>query len=369
MAWKERYEKLVEEARLHLHLRILGAVGAITKAYVDMLVEIETAFPDVEKLTKKQAGVLSLRIIAIIAEYSRLTQVIVRRGSSMAVSTAVDAHVRGATEAIAEAGVSIALAGLAGVKSNVTKYAQSRRGSFSGNEGGLIEGWTDLGAKEINHYIRKNIGRPSREASDQLLRQVSQHPHVEKALRNLGARGEAVRRGITRAGRAKDDIATPGRGMYTNAKRTLIHEMNSMYHEADALASHESPMVDLLQWHVSAQHATMGHAPDVCDGLKELNLHGFGPGIYYPATVPSLPHPHCQDYVTRIMRPPENWGDPKRTPVIPRVPGAEEVRKAMEAVNTRPGAKPVSKIKTDNIRIQVEQATQIAHDAYVDFNG
>jgi hypothetical protein len=52
--------------------------------------------------------------------------------------------------------------------------------------------------------------------------------------------------------------------------------------------------------------------PDVCDFLEQADLFGYGEGLYHPAGVPALVHPHCQCRVETVLKPPEEYGTPNR---------------------------------------------------------
>jgi hypothetical protein len=97
------------------------------------------------------------------------------------------------------------------------------------------------------------------------------------------------------------------------ARRIAVSETNSHYHEADVVSAIQSPVVDLLRWRTSQLHTReKRYVPDVCDFLEQADLFGYGEGLYHPAGVPALVHPHCQCRVENVLKPPEEYGTPNR---------------------------------------------------------
>ncbi len=158
-------------------------------------------------------------------------------------------------------------------------------------------------------------------------------PQLHEAMKSLGPKGGRTLKAIQEGVVVPDVQVRQAKSLLHDLRRIAVSEINSAYTEAHNLANAESPVVDLVQWTLSIRHASLGSSPDVCDIVAEADPHGYGPGIYHPETVPPLLHPYCQCWCRAVLRPPEEWGDPKRPAPIPREITEEEAGRIL-AKNT-----------------------------------
>lgn len=109
------------------------------------------------------------------------------------------------------------------------------------------------------------------------------------------------------------------RQLGSNLRRVISHEVAHVADEAGKTLAALNPAVDLVQWELSARHHALSSSPDVCDVLATADLYGYGAGVYHPATVPSLPHPHCECRQSTILKPVSEWfsGESREIPDQP----------------------------------------------------
>jgi len=108
------------------------------------------------------------------------------------------------------------------------------------------------------------------------------------------------------------DTLQRARKLLYDARRIMVTEINTAYFEADRVATMRSPVVDLVKWQVSGRHFSIPSSPDVCTLYYQGNYHGYGPGVFHPANLPSKPHPHCACSTIPVVRPPAEWDNPPR---------------------------------------------------------
>jgi len=110
------------------------------------------------------------------------------------------------------------------------------------------------------------------------------------------------------------------RQLGSSLRRVISHEVAHIADETGKTLSALNPAVDLVQWKLSASHTPeKSYVPDVCDVLATADLYGYGEGVYPPATVPSLPHPHCECSQSTILKSPSEWfsGESREVPDEP----------------------------------------------------
>lgn len=96
-----------------------------------------------------------------------------------------------------------------------------------------------------------------------------------------------------------------GRGtIHYNALRLARTEIGNAYHEAEAMAAGASRVVLGLKWNLSPAHGQY----DVCDQLAKQDVYGLGEGVYLPGQMPLYPHPNDMCFITREIRPVNDWG-------------------------------------------------------------
>ena len=364
-AHEDAYNAELDKARRILREMVRNNVGDLAKRYALLLIAIDKAFPKTGVIDEAGAGRVLKKIRILMAGYSRDLQRVLLSAVDTSINLAIQAHVNGYREAAEKAGVAAAgIALIGGIFSKVTNFARRRRGPFVNVTTRLVRQRTTEAFHGVDDFIRRNEGRPYRDIGNELLDGLSGHSEVQNAIKNLGQRGESVRRAINRASRHAPGGHT---GLYSNGRRILFHEVNAMYHEADALASHESPAVEALQWHTSEWHPQASTTPDICDVIEHTDTHGLGEGVYFPGSAPTLPHPHCQDYTTKIFRKPTDWHKPKTQPTKP--PGGISTKQIEDILRKYGGGKTqgLSAGRITQISENVNRNIQVAHDAFVDF--
>lgn len=110
--------------------------------------------------------------------------------------------------------------------------------------------------------------------------------------------------------------------LYRNVKRIVSHEVAAIADETGKTLTALNPAVDLVKWELSSRHASLESSPDACDVLARNDPYGYGPGLYHPKTVPSLPHPHCECSQSAVMKEPSDWFSGGRD--VPSKPSIEE---------------------------------------------
>jgi hypothetical protein len=103
--------------------------------------------------------------------------------------------------------------------------------------------------------------------------------------------------------------STSGRGsIHYNALRLARSEINNAYRESLALSNEANPITAGVRYNLSGSHKIK----DICDVWAKLDQYGMGAGNY-PADKVPLDHPNGLCYYTDIVRPANEWGEPKQT--------------------------------------------------------
>lgn len=161
---------------------------------------------------------------------------------------------------------------------------------------------------------------------------VSGNPELEWLMDNYGTRGGVrLSSDVSPNPEAQAIASTIGH----NAKRIALTEVQQSYWEADRISAAKSPVVRALRWTLSGAHPE----PDICDAYAELDVHGLGPGLYFPETLPIKPHPYCICSVGYEML---ESGEERPDPTQPRQVTPEQVAAVMpnatqHAINTTAG--------------------------------
>lgn len=93
-------------------------------------------------------------------------------------------------------------------------------------------------------------------------------------------------------------------------------EVNASYHEAHIAGAIKSPVVKGQKWNLSGSHPRY----DECDIVASANYYDLGPGVYPIGQTPHRAHTNCLCYLTDILRPREEWEEPKPSPDLKRDP-------------------------------------------------
>lgn len=91
------------------------------------------------------------------------------------------------------------------------------------------------------------------------------------------------------------------------ASRIARTEVMQAEAEAYTQGAADSLVVAYVEIRLSYRHVELC----ACEPIAELDLYGFGPGVYDPRQTPPRPHPHCFCPRRTILRPVEEWGRPR----------------------------------------------------------
>lgn len=152
---------------------------------------------------------------------------------------------------------------------------------------------------------------------------------VAAALRELNI--DRLARTIERVGDAAD-LADykQAKTLLSDSYRIAVSETNNAYVETARQAAAESPVVDLLRFTLSGRHAGLPSAPCECDICAEMDLHGYGEGLYHPDTYPGTQHPFCMCTPVPTLLRPSQWGQEKRPVPDPKPLTEADVRGMMK---------------------------------------
>lgn len=351
---------------------VMAQQFAMDERFAVLMVGLSDAFPE-GRLTPDRIESVQQSASRAMAEFSLDAEDLLQAGTREGTRRAIQGQQQALNRTASQAGVSISDQAILDMMDRIRGRADARR---TVDEDMLqIMRRNTVGANNaMRSWIRGAEGRPGRKAARQMLRRFSggaNFERIQNALDDLGPRGQAVRRAIQRAGRAAEDLQDEASNLYVNAKRTLVHEQNVAFHEADVLAMEESPAVRVVRWRTSARHPSLRSSPDVCSVASEANIHGFGPGLYHPGSAPSLFHPWCECGVFPVTVDPDEWGnieyDEKQVPNRkPDVLDANEVGQILRA-NLTAASGPVTANKIARSTRVFRTKTQVAYDAFVDF--
>ncbi len=151
-----------------------------------------------------------------------------------------------------------------------------------------------------------------------------------------------------------------------DAKRIMVTEINTAYRESNIISSYESPVVGFKQWSVSGRHYSLPSTPDVCTMYQESDLFGYGTGIFPILNTPSTPHPFCACVQIDVLRPQNQWGDPKPNTEQPNIIRADQVRADLlrAASRNKQLAARLDKVSENHINRQIEIGNEYTNLAY-----
>ncbi len=364
--WKAAYDAALDAAKAEHSRNVARNRLLLARSFAVFLVELEKVFPKSGDIAEESLADVSVKLRDLFARYSFELETAVRAAVDAAIFGAIEGHKNGTADASRLAGVAVDAGIYVGLSGAIVAVIGRRRPETLVGTIGMVRNQSTSARRGVDDFIRRNKGKPYRDAAREVLTWMSRDVDVQNAINDLGARGEAVRRSIVRQGRARTQMNAASKAFYSNAKAIYVHEQNSMFHESDTLASHKSPIVGILDWFTSEGHPTYPSTPDICDALEQLDLHGFGPGKYLPATCPSLPHPHCEDKTKKVYRDPKDWNKPKPKPVEPRKAKKKEVKRLMKKLSRKESPR-LTKKRLRAIHRSLNTKTAVAHDAFIDF--
>lgn len=253
-----------------------------------------------DELTSERLKEVLPRIRAEFAAFSARAEAAGISVVSESINIARDAHIRGIEEAGERAGVNRkiierAVASFESFGEEVKTRAETRMG-FARGVDAVIRAAALGGMRATEEFLNASTGRPGKEVATVLASEIT--------------RGNEEGYGVA--------MDTQGRMMHIGVKRSIIHGSNAFFHEGLSLGNSKSPAVSVVRWSLSPAHAGRRSSPDVCDILATGNWVQLGPGMYYPETVPGLPHSFCECRTSPEYREPKEWGTSRRSPKPPR---------------------------------------------------
>jgi hypothetical protein len=114
---------------------------------------------------------------------------------------------------------------------------------------------------------------------------------------------------------------------------------------------------------VSGDHSYVagGFVVHNCDYLEQADLYGYGEGLYHPAAVPSLIHPHCQCRVETVLKDPEDYGTGNRDLPDEADLDAGDVGEAMRGIEgDRTVTETYAENQTEMLQDQLDAAREVA---------
>lgn len=365
------YNRALQEARQAARVEYNGSLMVrsardllrrLNRLYARMLVDLQADL-DAGTITEQRAQGLRRSIESAMLRLERDYSRAGRDAVDDAITLAVDGHEQGTRAALDAASVQLDVGDtFTQVPSRVLQEALRRRPTGGAQTfQALIRRNLQASAREIDDVIASAVGRgvSNQRLSQQIAVQLAQNdPDVLREVERLGSVGRATARA---AAEGIDDQAVSKRvrGVLNEARRIGVHEINSHYDEADKISASVSPVVDLLEWNVSSRHDGLKSSPDVCDVLERQDLYGYGPGLYHPETVPSLPHPYCMCFTTTVLRDPADYGGSGRE--LPDEPAVTEadVERIMQEVG---GERTVTEKHVQRQAETMRTMTGLAHE-------
>ena len=314
MAANEPYRRAVLQARRDYRKKTLPRLlRRMYTEYAGMLVAIDRSTGD-GKLSPTRATALKNSIREEMDKLTDKLTVSFNRGIQSAAAVAARGHSRGYTDAARAAGMDVVVS-FDSVPAEALQLMQRRRDAGIAKEfKTLMNRHITQAARGVDRYLTSAIGRgitydrAGKELAAMFTRGDQQ---LLKVLDNVGPIGGHVK-GII--GTGTFDQVQEVRGLLFDARRIVITEMNTTFFEADRVAAVQSPVVDLVEWTLSARHDGLPTSPDVCTVYAETDLHGYGKGLYHPQSVPPHPHPFCACTLGHVLLPPDQWGTERPLP-------------------------------------------------------
>lgn len=330
--FRSEYEQALLQARQRYTQRTQPRIlRRLRTEYAEMLLAITEATTG-GQITEQRAREMKATINAEMNDLERRLSRTLERGTLSAAEDAAAGHRRGLRAASAATGVDVTQS-FNDVPAQVLEDLMVRRDlGVATTFKSLIRRNLQDAARDIDRYLAQSIGRgitydaAGRELAALMARE---DPELLNTLRQLGAKGGRLREGILGTDVSDLPRLTEARGLLFDARRILITETNASFYESNRASMQRSPAVDLAQWTLSARHHNLPSSPDICTLYSEEDLHGFGPGLYHPASAPAQPHPFCMCSLAPTFLPPERWGEERELP-SPRELTQDDVRAALE---------------------------------------
>lgn len=341
--WENEYQRILLEARTK-YTRDLSAamLRELHREYAAMIVRMfeEVATRDfgsnaARARAKARVKALALDMRRHMDLYQIRLETLYGQAEQATIAAAAEAHNRAIAAATELVDVQVrGSATIALAPSRVIETMMQRRAlGLSENFKTLLNRNLRAAAADVDRFLSSSIGRgvaPDRAAKELATILARDDEAVKAALKSLGPRAGRTRAVIAEGVEIPPDVLRRARAALTDSRRIMVSEIQNTFFEADRQASVESPMVDLVKWTLSGRHAGLPTSPDICDYYATADLHGYGPGLFHPASVPPPPHPNDQCQMTPVLRSPREWDKEKRPIPEPRGVTLNQFRKEMQ---------------------------------------
>lgn len=364
--WQTAYEQALNDARSALFDPRTGlapdAIRRLYATYADALVRIYTAI-ERGTLNSQQLQRQSAIAQAIVRELARLSS---QLGNALDSDTmeiaglATEGHAIALAAAAEAVGVELTTS-FAAVPERALRAMMVRRGFGQATTfQTLVNRRIKDAAAEVDVYVGSAFARgvgADRAVKDLAIIMAREDPTLLAAVRRLGPRGGRLVSEIAiGAPVVPPDQVASAKSLFSDARRIYVSETNTAFMEADRLAAVESPVVDVMEWQTSGRHEGLPTSPDECDVYELADLHGLGPGVYYPETLPARPHPNCGCTTRTKTRRPSQWNEPKRTPLRPSNLSSARVREIF--------GKGASDTRVARARSTINERLHTAHEVW-----
>jgi hypothetical protein len=313
MPLNDYQEAVIDSRKKYRQQTLPRTMRRLFTEYVGMLVAIDRSTSD-GKLSPTRATALKNTIREEMDKLSAKLTNTLNRGVLTSAAVAAQGHANGSK---AVAGMSAADIKVAfdNVPAEALALMQKRRDAgIAANFRTLINRNIEKAARGVDRYLSSAIGRGityDRAGKELAALFTRGDKRLLQILDRVGPIGGSVR-GII--GTGTFDEVQEVRGLLFDARRIVITEMNTSYYEADRYAAAQSDVVDLVRWTLSARHEGLPSSPDICTVYANTSAHGYGPGLYHPASAPPKPHPFCGCSLSHILLPVERWGQKRPLP-------------------------------------------------------
>lgn len=326
--WEDEYNLGILNARN----AIIGANGRSTELYLLIYRAVAEALLDLDASIGSDAirkAIVRRNVNRMLVQLERLIPTLIDQYQDTIIREIAGAHVDGLVNAVALTGGDISdevysLLRSDRIVANALEYYPIRQGLGTNyNFRTLINLRIEDLQSEIDRLIASGINRGI--SADRLTQEIAvlmskNDPEFQQVLRNLGPRGGAIRKSMRTIPFDEIKSEVPrARKFLHQARRIAVSEINNAYNEADRLATEISPVVQYNRWEVSSAHYGLPTTPDVCTYAAETDQFGLGVGVFYVETTPSLFHPFCACYTSKIFKRPDQWLEPRPEPKAPRI--------------------------------------------------
>jgi len=332
--YQRTYNQVIDQARLIYHKNLVP--DTVMQMYLEFAHMIERVVADFEggKITESRAVLLKRSINRRLEELSQRLSFAGDGAIVQAAELAVGSHDE-ALRIMRTMSGRVFNYSFAEVPFQAIDMMYQRRDlGLASSFRTLINRHISYMADDVDKFLTSAVSRgvSGRRGGLELARVIARDdPALLKVLEQLGPRGGRTAQAIKAGIQIPDVEMRKAKSILFDSYRIMVHETNMAYTEADKFAAAISPVVNLVRWELSGRHFSLAFgSPDVCDLYAEGDMQGLGPGLYTPDNVPALPHSFCLCHTSNVLRPPEEWDDPKPDPATPQMIGEKETRRIFD---------------------------------------